>query len=67
MIRQITPFGRNIKKALVDMGMTQRQLAAEIGVAPTYISNIIYGERPGDKYRQKIISVLGLASEQEIA
>lgn len=67
MSRQITPFGREIKKALVDKEMTQRQLAAEIGVAPAYINHIIFGERPGAKYKQQIITALGLKWVWEIA
>lgn len=61
--RQLTPFGREIKKALVDLGMTQRKLADKVGVSPVYLNRIIFGERPGDKYMDKIITALSLSPE----
>lgn len=61
--RQLTPFGMEIKKALLSLGMTQRQLAGSVGVSPVYLNRIIFGERPGDKYVRQIITVLGLDPE----
>lgn len=58
--RQLTPFGAEIKKALVDKRMTQRELAGELGIAPCYLNFILHGERPADKYLPNIIAVLGI-------
>lgn len=61
--RELTPFGREVKKALVDYDMTQVQLAARVGTSPQYLCYILYGVRPGGKYIPAIIAVLGLAPD----
>ncbi len=58
--RELTPFGAEVKKALVDRGMTQTALAKKLGVSPKYINLIIYGERSGKKYLPAIITILGI-------
>ncbi len=67
--RQLTPFGMLVKKALIDKGMTQIQLAAEVGTSDKYLNLILYGDRSGDKYLVSIVRVLGLDPEvlKEIA
>ncbi len=40
--------------------MTKRDLAASIGANYNYITNILYGERSGEKYMDKIAEVLSL-------
>lgn len=58
--RKLTPFGAEVKKALVDKCMTQTELAANVGASPKYINLIIYGERSGEKYIPAIIALLEL-------
>ncbi len=60
MMRKLTPMGVKIKKALIDKGMTQVQLADQLGVNPRYINHIIHGERSGRKYMNEIIRILEL-------
>lgn len=62
--RQITPFGRAVKKALVDKDMTLKELANLVGASPNYIGLIIYGERPRSKYIPAISRALGLIHEE---
>ena len=58
--RKLTKFGRIIKKRLIDKGMTQVQLANEIGVSDKYLNLIIYGERSGKKYIHIMVTTLGI-------
>ena len=61
--RKLTPFGIEVKKALVENNMTQVQLAADLKVSPKYLSLILYGERSGAKYLDKIGDALGIKVE----
>lgn len=51
-------YGKQVKKRLVDLGMTSKDLAAKLHVDPRYISKIIRGERSGLKYRNRIREIL---------
>lgn len=62
--RQLTPFGITVKKRLVERGMTQIQLAEEVGTSNKYMNLILYGDRTGEKYIQKIASVLEIDPEE---
>lgn len=55
---RLTPFGRKVKKKLIDKGMTQTELAALLGCNRPYISKILTGERSGKKYIGKIAEIL---------
>lgn len=55
-----TDFGTAVKKALVDKHMTQRALAASLGINREYLSHIVTGRKPGKKYRAAIIIALEL-------
>lgn len=58
--KKTTPIGRQIKKRLIDKGMTLQDLAVEVGASKQYISHIINGYRTGDKYLPQIKEVLGI-------
>lgn len=55
---KLTPFGKKVKKRLIDMGMTQVELADRVGITDKYLYKILYGYRPGIKYVEKIKSIL---------
>ena len=55
--RQITPMGKEIKRRLVELEMSQEELATSVGCSPQYINHIIYGERSGEKYLEQIFLV----------
>lgn len=65
--RKLTPFGRAVKKRLIDRGMSQRQLAEEIGADERYLDRILRGERSGAKYIHKIAAILVINIEKYIA
>ena len=53
-------FGKKVKRRLLDVGMTSRELAELLNVRPRYISSICTGRRSGIKYRRKIMEILGM-------
>lgn len=58
--RKATPFGKKVKKKLVDLDMTQVELAQKLGTTKGYINRILSGERSGEKYRKEICRILGI-------
>lgn len=48
--QKLTPFGKKVRKRLIDKGMTQVELAALLGCNKQYIHKILVGERSGKKY-----------------
>ncbi len=58
--KKLIPFGKLVVKALIDQNKTRTELAAEIGITPQYLSYILNGTRPGNKYLPAIIAALKL-------
>lgn len=58
--RKLTSFGKSIKLRLVELEMKQEELASLVGTSPQYINHIMYGERTGQKYLDKIRKILDL-------
>ena len=52
--QKLTPFGKKVRKRLIDKGMTQVELAALLGCNKQYIHKILVGERSGKKYIEEI-------------
>lgn len=59
---QYTEFGREVKKILIDKGMTQAELAKEIGTSKQYLSMVLVGTKKNSKYVDKIKEVLGMSA-----
>lgn len=57
-MRYIDNFGLEVKCALVDIGMSQKELAVEVGLSESNLSQILNGKRKGWKHRERINSVL---------
>ena len=47
-------FGKRVKRRLLDVGMTSR----ELGIKPQYVSQICTGKRSGIKHKRKIMEIL---------
>lgn len=58
--RRLTPLGKEIKKKLIDKGMTQVQLADRLGIGKQYLTKIMNGSRSGAKYVDDICSMLNI-------
>lgn len=56
--RKLTDFGEIVKKQLFELNMTQKILAKKVGTSEAYLSMILYGERSGAKYKDKIKSII---------
>ena len=57
---RLTPFGKRVRKRLIDKNMTQVELAALLGCNKQYIHKILSGERSGKKYIEEIVRILDM-------
>lgn len=57
---KLTPFGRKVKKRLIDKNMTQMELAKLLGCNKQYVHKILVGERSGKKFMEKISKILDI-------
>ena len=64
---QLTPFGRAVKKKAISKCLTLAEVAEAAGTSPQYLSYIMYGVKPGFKYRRRIGEVLGIDVEKYTA
>ncbi len=62
-MNRLTKFGLEVKKALLEKQMTQKQFCLKYGIPENRFSEILYGGRPGTKYKAKIAKVLNIDSE----
>lgn len=60
MIKQGPELRKEVKKRLIDLDMTQQQLANALGIASSYVNDIVLGNRYGEEYLSKILDILGI-------
>lgn len=60
--RELTSYGKQVKHKLIEMNMTQVELAEQVGTSKQYLGKILFGERAGTMYLEKIDQVLNLSS-----
>lgn len=58
--RELTPYGKMVKHRLIELNMTQVELAELVGTSKQYLGKILFGERAGTMYLEKINQVLQL-------
>lgn len=51
-------YGLNVKKRLLEINMTQKELAQKVGISEKNMSKILCGDRKGWKHRDKIDEIL---------
>lgn len=56
-------FGLEARKIMLQKNIKMVDVANELGVSVTYISEIFKGTRPGTKYKEKIAETLGMETE----
>lgn len=56
--RELTAYGKKVKHKLIEMNMTQVELAEQVGTSKQYLGKILFGERAGTMYLEKIDQVL---------
>lgn len=58
--RELTLYGKQVKHKLIELNMTQVELAEEVGTSKQYLGKILFGERAGTMYLEKIDQILNL-------
>lgn len=58
-------FGIEVKKKLIELDMTQRELAKKLEMNENYLTDILNGRRSGKKYKSKIIKILKINIEEK--
>lgn len=58
--RTLTSFGKMVKHRLIELEMTQVELADQVGTSKQYLGKILYGARSGEMYVGHIKQVLGI-------
>ena len=62
--REITEYGKLVKHQLIELNMTQVELADCVGTSKQYLGKILFGERAGTMYVEKINQVLIIRIQQ---
>jgi len=62
-MQHYTEFGAEARKIMLQKNIKMVDLAKELGVSVTYISEIFKGTRKGEKYKNRIAEILGMESE----
>lgn len=60
--RQMTNFEKEVKKRLIDQGMTQTDLADRLGIKKQYLNLIFDGRRQNSKYVDQIRELLNMSA-----
>lgn len=58
--RQLTSYGKEVKHRLIELNMTQVELAEIVGTSKQYMGKNLFGERSGTMYVEKMNQVLGM-------
>lgn len=57
---RLTPFGVEVKKRLLDLGLTQKEFCEQYNIPENRMSEILYGKREAAQYRVSIADALGI-------
>ena len=60
---QVPSFGKAIKKHLIDIDMSQADLARKMGVSAPYVAEILRGTRNSENAKRKVCQTVGLNYE----
>lgn len=58
--RALSEFGKMVNEKLIKLNMTQKELSVKIGTSEVYLSMILRGERGGQKYKERILTILNV-------
>lgn len=56
--KPMTAFEVDVKKRLIDKGMTHTELAEQLGIKKQYLTLVLSGERKNSRYVEKIREIL---------
>ena len=54
ILRDLTPFGKRIKKKIIDLDITHKELASGVGITVQYLYDIMRGGRFAEKKKEEI-------------
>lgn len=57
---KLTPFGKEVEKALIDRDMSKSDLSKELGITQAYLTDILKGTRVGTEKKKHIAAYLKL-------
>ena len=63
--KQLSLNGIKIKKRLIELNMTQRELSNKLGMNENYLTDILKGRRSGKKYMDDIMFTLGIQEKYQ--
>ncbi|MGL4791749.1 MAG: helix-turn-helix domain-containing protein [Anaerotignaceae bacterium] len=61
---ELTPFGKKVKKKLIEKGMTTAELADGIGTSRSYLSQVLYGKKGDSEYITVIAIFLDIKNKE---
>lgn len=64
-MREYSPFGKQVMKAMIDKNMTTPKLAEKVGISVQYLREILKGTRIGKRYVPIIAKEVGIKLEQK--
>lgn len=56
----LTNFGVEARKIMLEKDMTMTELAKQLGISNSYLTDIFRGGRKGTKQKQRIAEILGM-------
>ncbi|WP_410512081.1 helix-turn-helix transcriptional regulator [Paenibacillus sp. BR2-3] len=62
-MQHYTEFGAEARKVMFQRSIKMKDVAQELGVSVTYVSEIFKGTRPGEKQKPLIAKMLGMESD----
>lgn len=60
----MTPFGKEVAKALIDQEMTQGDFAKAMGCSPAFVSGILTGNKKPTQAHWEFLEQRGMTTEQ---
>lgn len=63
--RELTNEGREIKKKLIDMNMTQAEFCRRYGIAENRFCDVIRGERKYKRTESRILELFGMKGGED--
>lgn len=60
MAKQLTPFGLEVKKRLLDLGLNQKEFCEQNDIPMNRLSEVLYGDRLAKSYREKVARLLDI-------
>lgn len=58
--KRLAACGITIKKRMLELGLSNMELANMLNCNESYVCRILYGERSGRKYMTRISEILGI-------